>query len=467
MEDPWQILILDRHTATEKDVKAAYARLLKQHRPEADPEGFRRVREAYEAALDWLRHRQTRTYPEVSYAEPTPADDSGGEAGQDHPLAGLPVIFTDFPLPEEAQQALAEVEHAATTENAEQLEAALQAFHDSCEQGEVPGEARATALERAFHGKVETLATAIQDDFLVRYAELGQWNLVHLVVSAWQESGSRERLVQFSEVLLQHAKMLASPDGAMLLARVGMLTGLEQPEVAATLANAAYPHLPVDARNHVMAQLEQEAAMGRVFAEVTPKMKPFWFDRLRQGGSEFDWDSQEANRALNDVIERNRYVWSGWGVVKQLLPETRWNQVEARLRSQAQQVSRIPQKRSGFPGWLILPLVLIFINLMRFIGNDRDTGNPGLSASDLSKLEESMRPMEEKKPDKEAEGNQPGSDPAPAPASPAPLSQAPSPQGIPASAPSEGEKIEAEKRSRAIQNGTLLEGSGLPPIILR
>ena len=51
MNDPWQILILDRHTATEKDVKAAYARLLKQHRPDSDPEGFRRVRGAYELSL--------------------------------------------------------------------------------------------------------------------------------------------------------------------------------------------------------------------------------------------------------------------------------------------------------------------------------------------------------------------------------------------------------------------------------
>lgn len=34
------------------DVRAAYARLLKQHRPDVDPEGFRRIREAYELLRD-------------------------------------------------------------------------------------------------------------------------------------------------------------------------------------------------------------------------------------------------------------------------------------------------------------------------------------------------------------------------------------------------------------------------------
>ncbi len=46
----WTILGLTRD-ADERAVKRAYAALLKQHRPDADPEGFRRINDAYQQAL--------------------------------------------------------------------------------------------------------------------------------------------------------------------------------------------------------------------------------------------------------------------------------------------------------------------------------------------------------------------------------------------------------------------------------
>ena len=384
MNDPWQILILDRHTATEKDVKAAYARLLKQHRPDSDPEGFRRVREAYEAALDWLRNR-IGSMPEVFY--PTdPGEEGTYDATGKGSRLDLPVVYEDFPLPADAQDALATVEAAAQSGNVEQLEAALVTFHDRCEAGGVSGASRATALERAFHGKVNDLAGAVTSSFLIRMAELGQTNLSHLVVSAWQEADDRGRLVQFSRALLENVQKLGTPDGAVLLARVGMLTGLEQPEMASTLANAAYPHLPVDARQHLMEQLEQEAACGKIFAEVSPSMKPFWFRRLRQGGDGYDWNSPEARMALNDVIDRNRYSWQGWGIVKHLLPPANWALVEHRLNNQVQQVAASQPRKSGFPGWAVFVAIMMIMNMMRFMATDK----PPVTKSDIEGLRERL-----------------------------------------------------------------------------
>jgi hypothetical protein len=384
MNDPWQILILDRHTATEKDVKAAYARLLKQHRPDTDPEGFRRVREAYEAALDWLRNRIS-SMPEVSYAA-----DGGSEGAEDARGKGNrldpPVVFEDFPLPVDARDALATVETAAQSGNVEQLEAALMTFHERCEAGGVSGSSRATALERAFHGKVNDLAGAVTNGFLVRMAELGQTNLPHLVVSAWQEADDRGRLVLFSRALLENVQKLGTPDGAVLLARVGMLTGLEQPEMASTLANAAYPYLPVDARQHLMEQLEQEAALGKIFAEVSPSMKPFWFQRVRQGGEGFDWNSPEARKALNDVIDRNRYSWQGWGIVKHLLPPANWALVEHRLNNQVQQVTASQPRKSGFPGWAVFVAIMMIVNMMRFMATDK----PPVTQAEVESLRERL-----------------------------------------------------------------------------
>ncbi|MDB6004391.1 MAG: hypothetical protein JWR15_1378, partial [Prosthecobacter sp.] len=57
MDNPWSILGLEPDTANEKQVRSAYARLLKVYRPDQDPEGFQRLRTAYELALQWLQQR--------------------------------------------------------------------------------------------------------------------------------------------------------------------------------------------------------------------------------------------------------------------------------------------------------------------------------------------------------------------------------------------------------------------------
>lgn len=53
---PYRILGLGEDV-TEPEIKRAYARLLKQHRPEADPAGFQRLHEAYTHCLAHARYR--------------------------------------------------------------------------------------------------------------------------------------------------------------------------------------------------------------------------------------------------------------------------------------------------------------------------------------------------------------------------------------------------------------------------
>src|SRR6185295_12452681 len=51
MASPWEILgVPPGCPATE--LKHAYARLVKRHRPDKDPTGFRRIRDAYESILN-------------------------------------------------------------------------------------------------------------------------------------------------------------------------------------------------------------------------------------------------------------------------------------------------------------------------------------------------------------------------------------------------------------------------------
>jgi hypothetical protein len=83
---PFAVLGLDPATCDEAAVKAAYARLVRQHRPDRDPEGFRRIRDAYEACRSpfgrWMMAQA------CGRNEDDDEDESGSEEPQGDTVAG-------------------------------------------------------------------------------------------------------------------------------------------------------------------------------------------------------------------------------------------------------------------------------------------------------------------------------------------------------------------------------------------
>ena len=86
-DDPFVLLELDRDTATEKDVKRAYARRLKVTRPDEDPQGFMALRNAMEYALNDIRWRdEDAAYEdEAEDDEPEPPENPDPFAAPDPP----------------------------------------------------------------------------------------------------------------------------------------------------------------------------------------------------------------------------------------------------------------------------------------------------------------------------------------------------------------------------------------------
>ena len=371
MNDPWQFLILDPNTATERDVKAAYARLLKQHRPDQDPEGFKKLREAYEAALAFIANRNASAEPGPSYA----AADVVSRSDESPAVPeGIAVPFDVASLPEAVRASLSGIEHAVTTGNDEQMQAAVDAFRDECTRANVSAERRVAALQQAFRSEARLVSRGVTKGLMVDFAEHGQVNFCHAVVTTWQESGHQKRLAEFGFAMLDRCRLLATPEGAVLMARVALLTGLEFPNLATKLADASFPHLPVDGRTQFVSQIEHQVALGKIFAQVRPEVLPFWLKMLRNSEATRDWSSDEAKRALRSLIDDNRFQWEGWGVVRQMMPDAVWATVERELQEQVKKVrQQMPGAGAKKVGWILVPIVILLLNVVRWIGEQQSS----------------------------------------------------------------------------------------------
>ena len=88
--DPFKLLGLDRKTATDADVRRAYAERLKVTRPEDDRDGFMQLRDAFERARQSVRWRD-------EYGDDEEDDADEGDAQQDAFPVGA-VAIGDEPL---------------------------------------------------------------------------------------------------------------------------------------------------------------------------------------------------------------------------------------------------------------------------------------------------------------------------------------------------------------------------------
>jgi len=89
--DPFKLLGLDRATATDADVRRAYAERLKVTRPEDDRDGFMALRDAFERARQSVRWRD-------QYGDEDEDEDDAGDSERGY------ITLTPVPLPGEAAE---------------------------------------------------------------------------------------------------------------------------------------------------------------------------------------------------------------------------------------------------------------------------------------------------------------------------------------------------------------------------
>ena len=325
-QDPWTLLGLDRN-ATAQEIKSAYARLIKIHRPNVDSEGFQRLRSAY-VQMTQGGAGSAPTAPEAAPG-PTPPVTSAEESERVE-SAPAPSAEPETPGLTEALNALAVSRERRIRRD---IREALDAFDRVADAADLSMPSRGAALLSAFRARTSLLAEVCTRERLLQYVEGGDATLPHEVVTQWVEAKELRWLGELADALLAKDLVATTEPGAVLAIHVAAGLGAWNPERAQALLNPAFKALPADRRATLMKAADLEIQVGRVFINLPQDDKTFWLDLLRGKRKAPAWRDSTSRQLLGTVLRREGPNWAGFALLQRTLSRTEWNEMVAAIRA--------------------------------------------------------------------------------------------------------------------------------------
>jgi hypothetical protein len=345
--DPWAVLELDRATATERDVKRAYARLLKRHRPDQDPEGFQRANDAYLRALSELADAAAGTAAEASTGGVSAA--GTGQAPGDS--ADSTPVVTQEPSrqaasPETTPDPAGHAEHGPRSlhdflQLPEEFLTAFEALKERLQRGsqlpEVPEFNVLRNMVRENPALIPPWVSVLEGLFTtgpgLKLLPQLQTNDVHLLMLRGESACAARIMVAFRDdpALLNRLTQLANlmvarkdaADPSMLAAVhfTARLAAFHLPQISVRLADELYRETSPGVRERIVREIETRSAAGRIFTSLPHALRRFWEHQLFESGEEAtDWNAPGNASALRALFLDCDQSWEGWPLVAQLVP---------------------------------------------------------------------------------------------------------------------------------------------------
>ena len=311
-ESPLAILGLSREGASVPAIKAAYARLLKEHRPDVDPEGFKRLRTAYELAL--------------SGCEPLTAQpDAASATAQESPAQNRPNVTAG------TQAALVALREAVESR-------ARQRVRDCWAKLDV--EAAYLGLRERFHLAMEAfnkapitlLSDVCTDERLLAHLQDGDVQLTHAALKGWTAQRDVRRIRDFIASLNRARDLHSLPECAVVMVWTAVAMAAWEPETANRLAQKAFPVLPPQNRAELIQRADLEISYGRLVSALPETDKIFWLACLRGQPPSTAWGDMDGRKLLSNLLRHCGPKWPGLDVLSTSLPEEQWKRLVAALK---------------------------------------------------------------------------------------------------------------------------------------
>jgi|GEM_PF-1330123 len=377
---PWKILGLEREGASERDVKRAYARLLKKHRPEEDPEGFKRVHDAYQQALAELAWEQEESNHDIP-----PVPDPSRLFAEDFPFARPPAqapVEIDIPEPD--------------PDGPLPFGLPPLPFQEVLLDDDVVREPR--AFDAAPHGPPDRtlqppppppprriVPKNVEIDEVLADLERNDDSMPMRVLDAVLTKDLHNLRLKLGKAMIAEPARFANEASVRFATRLAMLLAFRNSHVAEGLMNMVFQIVPADQRNEVLAGPNFLLDIAPAFKTAINKGHwDFWCAAITNP-ERIDWDSKLAGFALGEA-DRLGY-WEGYQLLDSVVPEEKqaWNRRAARGENinQVRHGRKLKTKESsgawGYLFWILC--IVLLTNGGRILDFFADNNNNNYSSN--------------------------------------------------------------------------------------
>lgn len=354
----WEILELERATADEKSVKASYARLLKLTRPDRDPAGFQRLKQAFEEARFELKYKTTR--PDFD------AVDLSASVILPEPLRQAPVII--LPVPDAI----------ATTE----LQARKQAFAAALEKG-VPEEMREASqrwselpqsdpdcikawaigtldLANRFG---EQIFLSVQYNTLLLELEHNHSALTLRILEIRINDCDTPFLSWLGKAIINKGQSMESNATTGVALQLATFLAISDPVTSRELLDYCFPRLR-GVETYGLGNIEfLQASVPILVGVLSGKAMQFIGNVLADPGRTQDWTSEAGKEAHRQLNSRGYKGWRGFELLRQVPGDSTLAEIIRKFDARPSTPITRPepvQSGSGFHWWYI-PLIIFVL----------------------------------------------------------------------------------------------------------
>lgn len=159
-------------------------------------------------------------------------------------------------------------------------------------------------------------------------AELGSGSslLTQVIALRWDQTGEFERLHELARLLIDEDTFFPGPQAAEFMIALAAAVSFRQPALARRLMDLASTHLDADADEQLVSDAEQCLDAGIVLEKLEASVRDIWCHRLRFADRNWNWDTRESQRLLEDLARHLRPESSSAPLFEQIIPQAQWQQ---------------------------------------------------------------------------------------------------------------------------------------------